>query len=146
MRVVKGDLTRRSVIGKLDPKVERPELRQFDYDPIADAKDNRGELVAAALTILRAYQVAGGAKQPPRLQSFEQWSDTLRGAPMWFGADDPTGTMNRLRRTEPLLGSLTAVLHAWFDAFRLPALPCHSAANLMPRVRAARRQARQSGN
>ena len=27
-----GDLTHRSLIGRLDPKTERPELRQFDYD------------------------------------------------------------------------------------------------------------------
>ena len=40
--IVKGDLTRRAVIGRLDPKVARPELRQFDYDPVADAKANLG--------------------------------------------------------------------------------------------------------
>jgi hypothetical protein len=32
--VVKGDLTRRSMVGRLDPKCERPELREFAYDPI----------------------------------------------------------------------------------------------------------------
>jgi hypothetical protein len=117
--VVKGDLTRRSVIGKLDPKVERPELRQYEYDPIADAKDNRGELVAAALTILRAYHVAGRPNRPPRLQSFEQWSDTVRSALMWLGAGDPVGTMDRIRKGDPVLASLTAVMHAWFAAFRL---------------------------
>jgi putative DNA primase/helicase len=50
-----GDLTRRALIARLDPKTDRPELRQFDYHPLAEASDNRGELVAAALTILRAY-------------------------------------------------------------------------------------------
>jgi hypothetical protein len=39
---IKGDLTRRSVVGRLDPKVAQPELRDFAYDPIADAK-SRGE-------------------------------------------------------------------------------------------------------
>ena len=95
--VIKGDLTRRSVVCRLDPKVERPELRQYGYDPIADAKDNRGELVGAALTILRAYHVAGRPNRPPRLQSFEQWSDTVRGALVWLGAGDPAATMDRLR-------------------------------------------------
>ena len=52
--VVKGDMTRRSVIGRLDPNCARPEFLQFDYDPIDDATDNRGELVTAALTVLRA--------------------------------------------------------------------------------------------
>ena len=36
--IIKGDLIRRSVVGRLDPKCEQPELRAFDYDPIADAK------------------------------------------------------------------------------------------------------------
>ena len=101
--IIKGDLTRRSVVCRLDPKVERPELRQYAYDPIADAKDNRGELVVAVLTILRAYHVAGRPNRPPRLQSFEIWSDTVRGALMWLGAGDPAGTMNRLRRADPVL-------------------------------------------
>lgn len=115
--IIKGDLIRRSVVCRLDPKVERPELRQFNYDPIADAKTNRGELVAAALTILRAYHVAGRPDRPPRLQSFEQWSDTVRAALMWLDAGDPVGTMDRLRKADPELGSLTAVLHAWRAAF-----------------------------
>jgi hypothetical protein len=114
---IKGDLTRRSVVCRLDPQVERPELRQYDFDPIADAKSNRGELVAAALTILRAYHVAGRPDRPPRLQSFEQWSDTARAALMWLDAGDPVATMDRLRKAAPELGSLTAVLHAWRAAF-----------------------------
>ena len=45
--IIKGDLTRRSLVGRLDAKCERPELREFaTYDPIADAKGRRGELVA----------------------------------------------------------------------------------------------------
>ena len=111
--IIKGDLTRRSVVCRLDPRVERPELRQFTYDPIADAKDHRAELVAAVITILRAYHVAGRPNRPPRLQSFELWSDTVRGALAWLGAGDPAGTMDRLRKADPVLASLTAVLVTW---------------------------------
>jgi putative DNA primase/helicase len=121
--IVTGDLTRRAIVCRLDPGVERPEFRQFDYDPIADAKDNRGELVAAALTILRAYRVAGRPNPSPRLQSFEQWSDTVRSALVWLGAGDPAGTMNRLRKADPVLASLTAVLHAWHVAFGFEPTP-----------------------
>jgi putative DNA primase/helicase len=32
--VLAGDLIRRSIISRLDPKVERPELLVFDFDPI----------------------------------------------------------------------------------------------------------------
>jgi hypothetical protein len=115
--IIKGDLASRSVVCRLDPKVERPELRQFDYDPIADARSNRGELVAAVLTILRAYHVAGRPDRPPRLQGFEHWSDTVRAALLWLDAGDPVGTMDRLRKADPVLASLTAVLHAWRAAF-----------------------------
>ncbi len=115
---IKGDLTRRSVVGRLDPKVAQPELRDFAYDPIADAKQNRGELVAAVLTILRAYHVAGRPKRPsPPLQSFVKWSDTVRGALMWLGAGDPVRTMARLREADPTIINLKAVLTAWRDEF-----------------------------
>jgi hypothetical protein len=75
-----GDLTHRSLIARLDPKTERPELRQFDYDPLTDARENRSELVAAALTILKAYAVAGMPGRPPQLQGFGEWSNLVRGA------------------------------------------------------------------
>src|ERR1700733_277544 len=80
-----GDLTRRAVIARLDPETDRPEIRQFDYDPLTDARENRAELVAAALTILKAYCVAGMPGRPPRLQGFGEWSDLVRGALMWPG-------------------------------------------------------------
>jgi putative DNA primase/helicase len=115
--VIKGDLTRRTVVSRLDPKVERPELRQFDYDPIADAKRNRGELVTAVLTILRAHHIAGRPDRPPSLQSFEEWSDTVRAALIWLDAGDPVATMDRLRNADPELANLTAALHAWRAAF-----------------------------
>ena len=74
-----------------------------------------------SLTILRAYHVAGRPNRPPRLQSFEQWSDTVRGALMWLGAGDPAGTMDRLRKADPVLASLTAVLHDVARGVRLRA-------------------------
>jgi putative DNA primase/helicase len=115
--IVKGDLTRRSVIGRLDPQCERPELLKFDYDPIADARENRGEIVAAILTILRAWHIAGQPNRPDPLQNFVQWSDTVRGALVWLGVGDPVWTMDRLRETDPALAELRAVLTVWRDKF-----------------------------
>ena len=39
-----GDMTRRSLLCRLDPKCERPELRRFDAEPVAAAKADRGAL------------------------------------------------------------------------------------------------------
>jgi len=116
--VVKGDLTRRSLVGRLDPKCERPELREFAYDPIADAKERRAELVVAILTALLAYHAAGRPNRPrPPLQSFVPWSDTVRGALIWLGQGDPVKTMDRVRQTDPTLANLKTVLTAWRDEF-----------------------------
>jgi hypothetical protein len=115
--VVIGDLTRRSLIGRLDPKTERPELEQFNYDPIADAKTNRGELVAAALTILRAYYVAGRPERLPQLQGFAEWSDGPRSALVWLGVDDPVNTQEILRKNDPKRAALIRVAEAWRTMF-----------------------------
>jgi putative DNA primase/helicase len=112
-----GDLTRRSLIGRIDPKTDRPELRQFDYHPLVDARDNRGELVAAALTILRAYCVAGMPGQPAKLQNFEDWSDLVRGALIWIGVGDPAATQERLRENDPKLNKLIRMATVWSKAF-----------------------------
>ena len=64
--VLAGDVTRRAILCRLDPKCELPETRIFDRDPVAVAKAERPRLVAAVLTILRAFHVAGRPRQSHR--------------------------------------------------------------------------------
>jgi hypothetical protein len=111
--VLVGDVTRRAVLCRLDAKLERPELRHFDVDPVDRAKRERGRLLAAALTVLRTYHVAGRPERPAPLGSFEEWSDWVRGALVWLGEADPIGTMEDLREGDPRLDELTAVLTEW---------------------------------
>jgi hypothetical protein len=115
--VIVSDMTRRALKGRLDPKVERPELQQFTYDPIADAKANRGELVGAALTILRVYHVAGRPGRLPQLQGFAEWSDSVRSAMTWLDLEDPVETQEKLRENDPKLAALVLVATAWRTAF-----------------------------
>ena len=46
--VIVGDVCRRVVTVNLDPEMERPELRQFDFDPVERVLANRGAYIAAA--------------------------------------------------------------------------------------------------
>jgi hypothetical protein len=110
--VLVGDLTRRAIICRLDARMERPELRAFDFDPVADAKKGRAEYVAAVLTILRAYHVAGRPNRPKPLGSFEAWSELVRGALLWLGCADPVDTMEEIREADPALAQLQAVMGA----------------------------------
>ena len=111
--VLSGDLTRRNVTCRLDPKCERPELRQFVTNPITMVKAGRTRYVAAALTILRAYHVAGRPEQPEPLGSFEEWSGWVRASLMWLGQADPVDTMENARAMDPKLAALVGVLVQW---------------------------------
>ena len=108
-----GDMTRRALLSQLDPRMERPELRTFDFEPVAKAKADRGRYVAAALTILLAYRGAGSPAQANPLGSFEEWSRLVRDALIWLGRADPVETMERARASDPRLEELSSVLTQW---------------------------------
>ena len=56
---VVGDLCRRVIRSRLDPQMERPELREFKSRPADMVMADRGKYIAACLTICRAYIAAG---------------------------------------------------------------------------------------
>jgi hypothetical protein len=115
--VVTGDLPRRTLQSRLDAGVERPELRKFDFDPVAEVVANRGKYISAALTICKAYHDAGRPGALPQLLSFGGWSDTVRSALVWLGMADPAESIERIRAEDPNLIELAEVLDAWSAAF-----------------------------
>jgi Bifunctional DNA primase/polymerase, N-terminal len=111
--VIVGDLCRRVIRAQLDPKLEQPELRIFNGNPVGTILADRGAYVAAALTICRAYVVAGRPDRAPRLASFEGWSDTVRSALIWLEQADPVTSMAMSRDDDPQRGALRALLVSW---------------------------------
>jgi hypothetical protein len=81
-----GDLPRRFLPCRVDPKVETPHARSFDFDPEQLAITYRQELVAAAITLMRAYKTQELAKRPGagRMASFEAWDDLVRQTVCWL--------------------------------------------------------------
>jgi putative DNA primase/helicase len=122
--IIKGDLTRRSLLSRIDAKIEQPESRRFDNDPVITATTDRANLVVAALTILRAYHVAGRPDKPPTLGSFEAWSDLVRGALMWLGAADPVDSMKELRKSDPVREAMRALMGQWLAIAGNESLTC----------------------
>lgn len=114
--LVKGDMTRRTVICNLDAGVERPEMRQFHHSPLDDVLADRGRYIAAILTIARAYIAAGkpGRLVPPA--SFEEWSDLVRSPLVWLGCADPWSSTETAREDDPELMTLRDVVTCWVDA------------------------------
>jgi len=114
-----GDLPTRALVSRIDPQVERPEERQFAIaDLPAHLREHRKRLVAAALTILRAYHVAGQPRQSVRpWGGFDQWSREVREALVWLGLADPCATREQIVANDPERELTAEVLRAWSAAF-----------------------------
>jgi hypothetical protein len=110
----KGDMTRRVLRCTIDPKMEYPEHRDFMNEPVADAKRDRLQYLAAALTILRAYIVAGRPKMSVPLGSFEQWN-MVRDTLIWLDEADPCDTKEAVEADDLEKDQLAAVLQGWHD-------------------------------
>jgi putative DNA primase/helicase len=108
-----GDLARRTIVGELDAETEDPLTRRFAGDPAAEIMRDRGKFVAAILTFVRAYIVAGQPGRLPPMPSFAGWSDTVRSALVWAGEADPASTNTAARDEDPNRAKLAAMLGAW---------------------------------
>ena len=115
--IVKGDLTTRVIMIKIDAAVENPENRsEFSKDLKEWIPANRGKLVVAGLTILRAYRVAGmPATGLPVFGRFEQWGRVVRDALVWCGLPDACATREEVASDDDSKNELGIFLKAWFD-------------------------------
>lgn len=94
------DMVRRTAHVRLVTTEERPEERTGFEIPDLEAyvRQHRPRLVAAALTILRGWHVAGRPReQLAAWGSFEGWSSVVRQALVWAGLPDPALTRSHLR-------------------------------------------------
>jgi hypothetical protein len=115
---IEGDLSSRTLLCTLDPKCERPEERTFAVDLHTDVPRRRGELVSAALTIIRAFLAAGAPRQNiPTFGRFEAWSRFVREPLVWLGRADPCLSRRALEARDPVRERLGNLLEAWHDAF-----------------------------
>jgi len=119
---VVGDLNRRLLRCEIDPRCEQPFLRKFKFDPLTFVRDNRLELVHAALTILRAFTQDREHPREP-LASFDAWSALVRSAVNWIGTKafldvaDPVDTLVEACALDPESQKLCRLLHAWRETF-----------------------------
>lgn len=111
------DLTRRVLLVTLDPKVERPENREFKNDAAYVVRKNRAKLVAACLTIFRGFIQAGRPQKAPILGSFPDWSKNIRSLVVWLGLPDPCISMDKVRDNDPVFQRNEALLFELDAAF-----------------------------
>jgi hypothetical protein len=118
---IKGDLARRCLRVYLVPEVERPEERRGFRHPnlLQWVSEQRGRLVCAGLTILRAYVAAGAPDVPlTAFGGFGAWSRLVRSALVWTGATDPCETRAEIRAVaDGAFEALSALLESWEALF-----------------------------
>lgn len=131
---VAGDLVRRTLICRLDPRMERPETREFEDDPVAVVLADRHRYLRAALVILQAYRLSGDNVDLPPVGSFADWSSTVRSALVWLGLPDPAKAIETSRENDAGLRALGSILTFLHQAFGVEAFSVTSIIALIGRA------------
>lgn len=132
------DMTRRCITIHLAPACEIPAARCFRRPALVrEVLAERGRYVSAALTLVRAWIVAGRPVSPCKtLAGYGEWSDHCRQPLLWLGCADPANSVFASVNEDPDREALARLLAAWHAAFvKTPAM-----------VRQAVKQAAQPGD
>jgi hypothetical protein len=115
----RGDMVRRGLVCNLETLDERPELRNFNRDTLRQAAVDRSTFVAAGLTIMRAYLVAGSPSVCGPFGSYAEWSQMVRSPLVWLGEPDPVASIDTTQAEDPELADLREVIEQWLDELKL---------------------------
>jgi hypothetical protein len=117
--LLQGEMPRRVLTCRIDPLVERPFARQFALDPYSYCRDNRQQMIAAALTLIRAGLLHGkDLPREGRLASFEHWDDWVRLAVLYANTlrpefADVMDSITAQQAVDPEQEALGDLLTAW---------------------------------
>ena len=119
-----GDLPRRIVTVRIDPRTDAPFARRFDLDPLDYVLDHRSELAKCALTLIRGWLSSGAPRTEGRMASFEAWDDIVRQTVCWIDAEiepgrfgDPLALVLEAQGSDPEQESYFALLEALDEKF-----------------------------
>ncbi len=112
------DMARRCITINLDPACEIPAARTFkNPDLLRTLHQQREKYVSCALTIIRAWIVAGRIKSECRtVASYGTWSDLCRQPLLWLGLPDPAQSLFNSIMDDPDRELLGRLLKAWQDS------------------------------
>jgi hypothetical protein len=120
-----GDLPRRSYLVRIDPNLARPWLRDpagFKHPELETwCAANRGRILAAVLTLARAWIVAGRPKPTnmPRLGGYESWVRVVGGILAHAGIERFLDNLMELyNRNDAETPAWAAFTEAWWEIFQ----------------------------
>jgi len=117
---VSHEMARRCVLTRLDAQIEHPEEgRTFRHEDLREwARQNRGDLVWAALVLVQAWVSKGMPRGSKTKASFESWARTISGI---FDVCGITGFLDNTDKmkafSDPEEESWAAFVEAWWERF-----------------------------
>ena len=78
-----ADLLTRLVRVRIDPRCERPQAREFDFEPVSRAMTERLAIARAVLVVIRAHKDAGAPVALSGGTRFEDWAALVRQPIGW---------------------------------------------------------------
>jgi hypothetical protein len=109
------ELARRTLLCRLDAGVERPAERAGFRHPrlLAWVKGNRGRLVGAVLTLVRAWLARGRPAGTQAMGMYEAWAEVVGGILGVAGVHGLLGNRAAFREAQAAADDWPAFLHAW---------------------------------
>ena len=115
---IRGDMRRRVVLIRLDPRSENPEQRRYSRNIFSYVREHRYAIIHAGLIIMRAYLSAGAPDvDAPPAAGFGNWDRYCRRPLLWLGFPDPLASAGTLRNVDPDAIALRELFSAWHDVF-----------------------------
>ena len=130
-----GDMSRRVIPVRINYPHADPEGRTFRHANIRDhAQQLHPRLLVAALTMLRAYHVAGRPNQQTPIGSFEAWCGLVRNAITWAGLPDPAEGRGEVKQAGSKITNAMLTVLRFMPQFSAYGADSTTAANLLKRV------------
>lgn len=113
------DMCRRVVTIYLSPRTSSPATLRYKGRPAEEVRRNRGKFVAAALTIVRAWQAAGKPRgDEPYIATYgDEWADMCRYPLTWLGEIDPARSLIEQVESDPDGEAFAILLQEWARCF-----------------------------
>ena len=109
------DLVRRFITIELDARTEHPESRRFNTNPLQFIRDNRTELLAAALTVWRWGRQQSQLAPGRPLGSFDRWCRWVRDPLLALGCLDVVERINDAKMDDNDRQELFGIFSAWCE-------------------------------
>ncbi len=113
------DLLRRVLTINIDQRSASPATRSYSGTPVEDIREDRGRYVAAVLTIILAWKVAGSPRaEVENIVTYGgDWADYCRHPLIWLGLADPATALLEQVKHDPDADALLALMIEWYRVF-----------------------------